>query len=114
MNSSIKNAVAITLGIAFGVLALAALSGAYATPAMSGPVQPLASNLVTNAGPSFAPANQMGIMKNQNQTIASIANPTAFPLTIILLTAISLVIALGASIGISKRMNRYRFIRNSS
>ena len=105
MNSGARNAAAIALGVGCGLLALLILSGGYSASTMLVPASlgtSEATPAFTSANPSLAPTN------NQENTIAGLVNPTPYTLTIIILAAVSLLIALGASVGVSRRVDKYK------
>ena len=100
LNSGSRNLIAITLGIGFGLIALTILSGGYATTNLSSD-----QSIRAGVGMAAAPAATFATTNNFNPSSANTGNPVAYPFTVILLAAISLVIAFGASLGISRKMN---------
>ena len=106
MNSGARNAAAIALGVGCGLLALVILSGGYGASTIFVPASLGTSEATTpafaSANPSLAPTN------NQDNTIAGLVNPTPYTLTIIILAAVSLLVALGASVGVSRRVDKYK------
>ncbi|MGI0078507.1 MAG: hypothetical protein ACRECH_02685 [Nitrososphaerales archaeon] len=108
MNSSSRNLIAITLGIGFGLVALTILSGGYSVTTFSNrSAQPI-GELVNAPAASYATAaNQtIGTPNNPNPSLANIGSPTPYHITIIVLAVVSLAIALGASIGVARKVNR--------
>ena len=92
-------------GVGCGLLALVILSGGYGASTMFVPAPTGASE----ATPAFASANtSLAPTNNQENTIAGLMSPTPYALTLIILAAVSLLVAVGASVGVSRRIDKYK------
>lgn len=105
MNSGARNAFAIGLGVTLGLAALAGLSGVFTSQIYGSPAA-LTTSEGSNynfASPSYSGQSTNTI--NQGQSIGELSNPSGLTFMIILLGGISLVLALGVSLLMSRRLS---------